>query len=472
MFNLHKYLHNIALIEDNGNKICYSELLDYTNLLFQAINKRCLVLSVCTNTMGSLVGYVSFLNNKIVPLMVSSDLDQEQLKVYMDIYKPDYVYIPDTMIDKFFNLNKVFTNLGYSLVKTNYNDEYVLNEELALLLTTSGSTGSPKLVRQSYKNIESNTKSILEYLNIESTEKVITTLPMYYTYGLSIINTHLYIGATIVMTSKSLMQKDFWELVNKYEVTSFGGVPYTYEMLDRIRFHRMHLPFLKTMTQAGGKLSPNLHLKFAQFAKDNNKKFIVMYGQTEATARMSYLPSNKSIEKYGSIGIAIPGGKFSLIDTEGNEIKTSDTVGELIYRGDNVTLGYAENGEYLKLGDEFDGTLITGDMAKFDDEGYFYIVGRKKRILKIFGSRISLDEVEYLVKHEFKNIECACIGMDDCLIVCITEFIDDKELIDLISLKTSLNKVAFKVKIIPELPKNEAGKVIYKELEKLYVRDN
>lgn len=469
MFELEKFNESIAVILEDSEEIKYSQLNQYANSLYHSIAKRCLVLNICTNTLGSLVGYLSFLNNGVVPLMVSSDLDKDLLQNFIDIYKPDFLYLPDSMADNFSKYFKTFSILEYSLLKTEYNNEYILHNDLALLLTTSGSTGSPKLVRQSYKNIKSNTESIIEYLKIDSFEKAITTLPMHYTYGISIINTHLYVGATLILTDKSVMQKEFWELLNKHESTSFGGVPYTYEMLDRIRFMRMNIASLKTMTQAGGKLSPNLHLKFAQFAKDNNKEFIVMYGQTEATARMSYLPFEKSIEKYGSMGIAIPGGSFSLIDNQENKIVTSNTVGELMYSGDNVTLGYAENGYDLALGNEFKGTLITGDMAKFDSDGYFYVVGRKKRFLKIFGNRVNLDEIEQLIKHQFGNLDCACIGIDNNLIICLTTEIAKSEIIDFISNKTALNKVAFKVKILDELPKNESGKTIYKELEKLYV---
>lgn len=173
---------------------------------------------------------------------------------------------------------------------------------MALLLTTSGSTGSPKLVRQSYKNIAANTDSIIDYLELDASERSISTLPMNYTYGLSIINTHLKVGASLILTEYTLVQRDFWTLFAEYEATSFGGVPYTYEMLDKLQFFRRKLPSLRTMTQAGGKLLPVLHKKFAEYADKEGKKFIVMYGQAEATARMGYLPAQKSLEKYGAMG--------------------------------------------------------------------------------------------------------------------------------------------------------------------------
>lgn len=210
---------------------------------------------------------------------------------------------------------------------------------------------------------------------------------------------------------------------------------------------------------------PELHKKFAEYARYKDKCFIVMYGQTEATARMAYLPAEKSLEKYGSMGVAIPGGKFSLIDVDGKEITKPEVTGELVYEGPNVALGYAENGCDLAKGDERQGRLETGDMAKRDDDGFYYIVGRKKRFLKIFGSRINLDETERMIKAEFDNIDCACSGIDDRMCVFITDKTLQGNVRNFITMKTGLNHVAFEVKYIDIIPKNEAGKTQYRELK-------
>lgn len=464
MWNFSVYKNNIAVIDENSNRITYGELDLYCKKLTDNIQKRCLVFNLCSNEIGSLVGYVGFLNAKIVPVMLKADLDETLLTNLIETYKPSYINLPTSMKNNFNKFESIYLNLNYTLLKTNFKTEYKLNDELALLLTTSGSTGSPKLVRQSYKNIEANTKSIVEYLKLDETERAITTLPMNYTYGISIINTHLWVGASIILTDKGLMQKEFWQQMKEFETTSFAGVPYTYEMLDKLRFFRMDLPKLRYMTQAGGKLSPELHHKFAQWAKDCDKKFIVMYGQTEATARMSYLPYEKSLEKYGSMGIAIPKGKFSLIDVNGKEIKTPEKVGELVYEGDNVTLGYAECGEDLSKEDERQGILVTGDMAKFDEDGFYYIVGRKKRFLKIYGNRVNLDEIEGLIKTAFPDMDCACAGVDDYMKIYTTNKDENYKIIAFVTNKTGINKVAFEIKNIDEIPKNEAGKTLYKEL--------
>ena len=467
MWDFSKYAGHLAVIDDRGQKTTYAELENFGKALVKNIPSRCLVFCLCENTLGSLIGYTAFLNNRIVPLMLDSHLDKELLKQFVEEYKPDYIWLPSAQIAEVKG-KEIFSSWNYSLIKTENNHAYPLYDELALLLTTSGSTGSPKFVRQSYKNIETNTKSIVEYLHLTSGERPITVLPMNYTFGLSVINTHLAVGATLLLTDKTIMQRDFWDFMNANEATSFSGVPYTYEMLNKLMFFRRQLPHLKTMTQAGGKLLPELHKKFAEWAKTNGKNFVVMYGSAEATARMGYLPPEISLEKWGCMGKAIPGGKFALIDAEGKEIKETETVGELVYEGDNVTLGYALCGADLAKGDENNGRLSTGDMAKIDADGIYTIVGRKKRFLKIFGNRVGLDETERLIKSCFDDMECACAGKDDEMHVYITVADKCATIRSFLAEKTKLNPTAFHVQCVNCIPKNSAGKTLYQELEKLY----
>lgn len=468
MWNFSDYQENTAVVSAEGNSITYRELKEHGVRLTERIGDRCLLFSLCANRIGSLLGYTACLNGNIVPVLLDSQLDQQLLEHLLATYHPKYMWIPEELRSRFSHFQQCYEDMGYILLKTLYGDTYRMHEELALLLTTSGSTGSPKLVRQSYKNIKANMESIVQYLELNETERPITTLPMNYTYGLSIINSHLMVGATILLTEKGLMQKEFWEFLKGGQATSFGGVPYTYEMLEKLRFFRMDLPTLRTMTQAGGKLSPELHKKFAQYAKETGKHFVVMYGQTEATARMSYLPWQQSLNKYGSMGIAIPGGKFSLIDAQGEEIKEPHIVGELVYEGENVTLGYAESGQDLERGDDRLGRLLTGDMAKRDEDGFYYIVGRKKRFLKIYGNRVNLDEIDRMVKTEFDLVNFASAGIDDKMYLFVTEDAHKEEIRKFIAERTGLNQAAFHIAVIEKIPQNEAGKVLYKELEKYY----
>ncbi len=468
MWDLKKYKNNTAIRDEYGNTLTYQELEAETDKIRENMGKRCLVFSLCRNEIGSIVGYVSFLNHGMVPVLLNSHLEKDLLTNLLDTYHPAFLWVPKDQQGQFPDMELVYETWEYCLLKTSYAITYPLHDTLGLLLTTSGSTGSPKLVRQSYDNVRSNAQSIVTYLELDETQRPITTLPMNYTYGLSIINSHLFVGATLLVTEKGLMQKEFWQFFKEQGATSFGGVPYTYEMLQRLRFFRMELPTLQYCTQAGGKLTPELHQEFAKYANEKGIKFIVMYGQCEATARMGYLPGEKSLEKYGSMGIAIPGGKFHLIDSENHPILEPHVTGELVYEGENVTLGYAECGEDLIKGDERGGILRTGDMAQFDEDGYYYIVGRKKRFLKIYGNRVNLDEIDRMIKAQFDNMDCASAGVDDHMYLFITDETLAAAVKEFVVSKTGLNPAAFQTIVLEQIPKNDSGKTLYQELANYY----
>ena len=467
IWDLGKHAGRVALLDENDRSLTYGELDAEALRLAGAIGHRCLVFSLCRNEIGSVLGYTAFINNGIVPVMVNSHLEGQLLENLLGAYSPEYLWVPEDQAVDFVDMDVVYEAYDYALVKTGYDVQYPLFDGLGLLITTSGSTGSPKLVRQSYTNVLNNAMSIASYLKLDDTERPITTLPMNYVYGLSIINSHFLVGATLLLTDKGLMQKEFWSFFKEAGATSFGGVPYTYEMLDKLRFYRMRLPSLRTMTQAGGKITAELHEKFAAYAAEQGMDFVVMYGAAEATSRMGYLPPEKAVEKKGSMGIPIPGGTFTLVGPDGNAITEPFVTGELVYEGKNVTLGYAEKGEDLILGDERHGRLETGDMAQFDEDGFYYIVGRKKRFLKIYGNRVNLDEIDRLIKAEF-GIEVASSGVDDHMYIFVTDGKMADSVRDYVIGKTRLNLAAFQVAVIDEIPKNESGKTLYQELKRHY----
>ena len=447
----------IFLLSENEGTVTYGQRDELCEKIQREIQKGNLAFILCKNTIGSVLSYFACLKNRTVPLLLDAKMDYNMIQSLIKQYSPDELFYPKEQENLWsgFGQKGMFDEFGYCIRHQKKEQPTKVYKDLALLLTTSGSTGSPKLVRQSYQNIQSNAASIAQYLHLDENERPITTLPMHYTYGLSIINSHALCGATILLTEHGLFEQEFWDFLKKERATSFGGVPYTYEMLKRLHFFEMDLPFLKTMTQAGGKLAKHLHQEFAQYAKETNKEFIVMYGQTEATARMSYLPAKDSIRKAGSIGIAIPGGKMEIED------------GELVYYGENVTLGYAQKMEDLKKGDERGGKLKTGDMARVDEEGFFYIIGRKKRFLKILGNRVNLDEVEQILKAKYQECELACAGIDDHLFIYMEErnARDKEEILSFISEKTGLNPGVFEVFYIDHIPVSKSGKIRYKELE-------
>lgn len=459
--NLQEYNDKIALVTADRMSISYKQLVEIMNMITEPMKTRKLIFLVCGNNVESVCFYLGCLNKGIVPVLINNAMTKTLYQMLLESYKPAYIAMP-----KGWNADETMTSLlsynSYELLATNFNVDYEIDEELALLLTTSGSTGSPKLVRQSYKNINHNAKSIANYLEITAEERALTTMPMSYTYGLSIMNSHLLKGATIILNEYTLMNKEFWQLLKEEKATTFGGVPYIYEMLKKLRFSKMDLPSLRYMTQAGGKLSKEMADEFNVICENKGIKLIVMYGQTEATARMAYLPWEKAKEKVGSMGIAIPGGKFSLIDEEGQEILEAHKVGELVYTGDNVTLGYAESYKDLNKGDENQGVLLTGDMAKRDEDGFYYIVGRKKRFLKLFGNRINLDEVEGLLRRE--GYECVCVGEDDRMKIYSTSEDNSDQIRSFISKITHIHSSAFEIYYISEIPRNEAGKILYSAL--------
>ncbi len=469
MFDLQRYTTNIAVLTDRGESLTYGLLAKEIEKFVAAIPRKGFVFTLCENQLGSFVGYVACMNNGIPQVLLDGSKDLELVLRLIDIYHPEYLWMPTRRVEEIGG-KTIYQYGDFSLQQMEYADDFTakqkaINDKLLLCLTTSGSTGSPKLVRLSMENLKSNAESIAEYLHIDENERPVTTLPMYYSFGMSVINSHLIKGATILLTDKAVLQREFWNFMKDQKATSIAGVPYTYEMLKRLRFFRMDLPDLKTMIQAGGKLNAAFVKEYVDFAKANGKLFIVMYGQTEAAPRMSYLPHDKAVEKNASIGIAIPGGEFSIIDADGNEINTPDVDGELVYKGTNVCLGYAEKREDLLLGDDNHGVLHTGDIARMDTDGFYYITGRMKRFVKVWGNRCNLDATEQLVKAITAN--CACVGVDDLITIFVTEEGFDEQIKNLLVEKTGFNPRAFQVKAITEIPKFESGKLNYPALQKM-----
>ncbi len=313
----------------------------------------------CGTDAASAIGYLAALLAGHAVILLETGVDAD---VVIERYDPRYV-VTGTTIEE-----RDAAPVG-------------LHPDLRVLLSTSGSTGSPKLVRLSERNLLSNAAAIVEYLGIDAGERAIGALPIPYSYGLSVLHSHLYAGASIVWTEHAIIRPGFWDDVRRHAVTSFAGVPYAYAMLERVGMRDMELPTLRTMTQAGGRLDPEVALRFAQRAR-----FFVMYGQTEASPRIAYVPPERLVEKAGAIGVPIPGGTLRVDD------------GELVYEGPNVMLGYAESRADLARGDDQGGVLATGDLGHVDDDGFYFVTGRAKRIAKVFGQRINLDEIEAAIE--------------------------------------------------------------------------
>ncbi|MFF2277512.1 AMP-binding protein [Agromyces sp. NPDC058126] len=307
---------------------------------------------------------------------------------------------------------------GWTLEERHPGTRHELHPELALLASTSGSTGSPKLVRLSTENLRSNAAAIAEYLRIGPADRAATTLPLQYCYGLSVVNSHLLAGASLLLTERSVTDETFWHEASEHRVTSFAGVPYTFELLEAGGFADRELPSLRTLTQAGGRLAPDAVRRFAALGERRGFELFVMYGQTEATARMAYLPPELAASAAGAIGRPIPGGRLRIdplggiegeADASGNAPLAGDApgdglgadtgTGELVYEGPNVMLGYAETPADFAV-ERTVHELRTGDLARRRADGLFEIVGRANRFAKVFGLRLDLDRVERLLAEE------------------------------------------------------------------------
>jgi long-chain acyl-CoA synthetase len=429
----------------------YRELADAVEARSRSLPsaRRELVFNFCRNGIRSVVTYLSALDRGDAVALLDDGLAPESKTRLIEIYGPRFVATGEPL-----------TNAGYQefsrdlWMKTD-SASPPLHPDLALLLSTSGSTGSPRMVRLTRRNVEANAASICEVLAIGPPDRAITSLPMHYSYGLSVINTHLMRGASIALTDKGLMEQDFWQIFRTAECTSLAGVPYLYQILHRLDPDRLNIPTLNTLTQAGGKMSPALIGKFSDLMKRRSGRFFVMYGQTEATARIAILPSEALPEKPGSAGVPIPGGKISISDS-----------GELMYEGPNVMMGYAANAADLALGDINQGTLATGDTAYTDSDGYIFITGRAGRDAKLFGLRVNLDEVESMLR---ESGPVAVISKGESLRI-FCEYGDDESLSATrrdLAARLRIHQSAFSFRRIESLPLKSTGKIDYQKLADL-----
>ncbi|MDA9556226.1 non-ribosomal peptide synthetase [Vibrio sp.] len=426
--------------------ITYHELgLRVQELVQHWAGSKKLIFLEASQSIDSIVYYLAALNGgHVIHLM--DTLHSEQSRLLIDNYTP----------------NLIITGEGD--VQNNNSQVLDLVPNLGLLLATSGSTGVPKFVKLSYENIASNAESIAEYLELTASEKAMCHLKLNYSYGISIINSHLAVGATIILTERSVTEADFWSQFNDCRATSFAGVPYTFESLNRMQFSLSDYPTLRYVTQAGGKLEKSLVQQFAQDCQANNARFYVMYGQTEAAPRISYLPPDKVFDYPQTIGVAIPGGELSVLDDNGHPILKPDVAGELCYRGPNVMLGYAENIDELKT-DETPEALKTGDIGCFNKDGMFYIVGRSKRFVKLFGLRINLDGIQSFVKEFYPS--SAVAGDDNGVVVAIEGKLSSKKeekLINALSNEYKVPDSVFSILYYDELPLMTSGKYNFKAI--------
>jgi acyl-CoA synthetase (AMP-forming)/AMP-acid ligase II len=402
------------------------------------------------NSIASIKVLLNCLNSKLTLALLSPKLHIEYKQQLEQLYAPYYIYDVTRGEISDFDLQDDM------LFRNKKGIRHILHPDIKLLLSTSGTTGSPKFVKLSEDNLVQNALSILDYLPVNSSDITPLNLPVFYSYGLSVFTTNSIAGGQVVCGNRDVVQKEFWEDMERYGYTSVAGVPYVYEMLHRIGFCRKEYPSLRYMTQAGGKLNGSLIQSFGEYLTDRNKQFFVMYGQTEATARMAYMPPHDLLKKTGSIGVPVKGGQFTI---------APDT-NELLYSGPNVYGGYATSAADLATFERLP-VLYTGDVARRDADGYYYITGRLKRFVKLFGTRINLDEVETILKQEMQGETFACIGIEDrhLLVFHRQAAVDDNNIRSLLAKKLGLHPTAFKVQKIEAFPLTPNGKLDYRAMQ-------
>jgi AMP-binding enzyme/Phosphopantetheine attachment site len=428
----------VAVLTDT-HQLSYHHLADCVTDAAQELDgPRRLVLLETRNDLATLVRYLAAMSGGHVVVPVPAGRDHTAI---VQTYEPDIV-------------------IDGNGIHHRHRGRHRLHHDLALLLSTSGSTGSPKLVRLSHRNLASNATAIAEYLDIRETDRAATTLPMSYCYGLSVIHSHLLRGAGLILTEHSVVDEQFWELFRRHRGTAFAGVPYTFELLERVGEQALDLPHLRYVTQAGGRMPPERVRRFAELGRQQGWDLFVMYGATEATARMAYLPPQLALSHPAAIGGPIPGGTFAIEPHDG---WSDEDVGELVYRGPNVMMGYAHGPDDLALGNTVD-ALHTGDIARRHPDVLYELIGRSGRFVKMYGLRIDLQRVEAAMRGD--GVTAFCTDVDDRLAVAAAGH-DESEIQRVAAAAANVPVGAVQAVKVTELPMLPSGKPDYQSVREL-----
>ncbi len=449
LISLVKANKNLQYINPETNESFHFDEILFSSDVINASEKKIAFLYL-DNSIHSITAFWNFFHSKHAVALLSHNLKPEFKQTLESLYRPYFIY--DRKRNEIQNYGHKKINSSLEIFVCDIKNEQKINPELKLLLNTSGTTGSPKFVKISEKNLVSNAKAILDYLPVTAADVTPLNLPIHYSYGLSVLITNSIAGGKMICSTKDILQKDFWNDFEKYECTSLAGVPYVYETLYRTGFTKRSFPFLKYMTVAGGKLNENLVSVFCDFSEKNQTQFYIMYGQTEATARMAYLDPKLLSEKKMSIGKPVTNGRFE-IDKETNE---------LLYYGENVFGGYANGWKDLEAFSP-EQPLRTGDIAWLDGDGYFYISGRIKRIIKLFGTRMNLDEIEKMLNEKFPDSSFICTGVDDkILLIGVKNYTgDDKIISQFLFSQYAIHPSVIAIKQLDQIPLTENKKINY-----------
>ena len=430
-----------------------------------------LVFLLCGNTCETIIGLLAAAAASHAVALIDPSLAEDKLGGLIDAYRPDLVLSTPDIGEKLRDLG------GASSEWRSYESragvvEWIardagaasvdIDPALQLLLSTSGTTGSQKYVRLSRDAIVANAGQIAEALAIDEHSIGIAHLPLHYSYGLSVVTSHLAAGGRVYLVNNSITSPSFWSKIANVGGSHFPGVPFHYAALARLGASLVP-DSVKVFTQAGGALDPRIQAKIHDWATLRGGRFFVMYGQTEASPRMTTLQHADFSRKAGSVGVALAGGRLSIVDDKGAPLPAGG-IGTVVYEGPNVMLGYAMSRADLGKGDEMKGRLETGDLGRLDAEGFLYLTGRTKRFAKIAGYRLGLDEIE---QELFAVCSVACIDLGEKIAV-----VHEQELET--ALKARVRELAANYKVpsssfsllkTAQIPRGASGKINYAQLK-------
>ncbi len=462
-----------AVYDDRGESWLTREELRIASLdLAKAIaseHKR-LVFLLCGVNSETIVGLLAAAAAGHATALIDPALSEHLMTGLMESYQPELILGARGAIEKLSDIGAA----GGSAESRAGAVEWIPRERgssfppidpaLQILLSTSGTTGSQKYVRLSGDAVLANARQIAQALAIDERSVGIAHLPLHYSYGLSVVTSHLISGGRLCFINDSITSPSFWSKIGAVGGSHFPGVPFHYVALARLGPGLVPAS-VKTFTQAGGALDLRVQTKIREWAAQRGGRFFVMYGQTEASPRMATLQHADHARKAGSVGVALAGGRFSIVDENGLALP-AEAVGTVVYEGPNVMLGYAMSRADLGKGDEMNGRLETGDLGRLDAEGFLYLTGRTKRFAKIAGYRLGLDEIE---KELFAVCPVACLDLGEKIAVAHEQELEAalkarvRELADTYKVPSS----SFALRKIAQIPRAASGKIDYARLKEL-----
>lgn len=402
--------------EGESYQAIYEKSILLANYLIHKVGTEQNIILVSQNNSFFIIAYFAILKSGNVCIPLNPSIEQDNLDFVINKTNAQVGFISELAFRKLnvsIEVNKE-QDVEVILQKGNYSNDQSIEfdgNKLAEIIFTSGSTAVPKGVMLTHNNIIANTNSIVQYLNLSENDRIMVVLPFFYCYGLSLLHTHIRVGGQLVINNNFIFLASTIKKLNEFQCTGFAGVPSHFQILLRKTdlFKTTAFPYLRYVTQAGGKLENAFILEFLEHFPAID--FYVMYGQTEATARLSYLPPHLLKTKIGSLGKGIPGVELKVVNPKGEALPPGKT-GEIIAKGDNIMKGYfndlKESSKVIK-----NGWLHTGDLATVDNDGYIYLTARKKEIMKIGGKRISPKEIEGIIYQMPGIIDCSVKAVAD-----------------------------------------------------------